>query len=399
MSEVKIQVVNSVYDAVNDVTVHVAAGTIERINIKRINEDGSPKITHINKGPNAGKTIKSTHRYSILLKEGEDSAWISFGEGEVKNLKYEDQFQIKEGDKYVSLKPGMKIRLPVQVKSYKDREGNERTSTEGKKNKIKITDASGARDVAPQGSQAPQGGSQGAGGATTKVYGEIASVSGSDVIVKTDNGNVTVKLTDEQLSQIQEGGRLAGQRSADGSISAFKAYGPKGAGGTGGSRKGGKDDLPIRLGNALTITDAMFPNAAIVDQQIIVVQVLKAMDTIKAKLREEFKGMDDYAFGARLGQSGILAARHSQEGIDQFIENVETTFRFINATEDLVRKDASPEKAPEPQLEQKPQDTNPQVPVSDDGHLDYTPDVMDFDEDIPFAPVGLQYPNHAIYVL
>ncbi|HAZ2983779.1 TPA: single-stranded DNA-binding protein [Salmonella enterica subsp. enterica serovar Kentucky] len=24
---------------------------------------------------------------------------------------------------------------------------------------------------------------------------------------------------------------------------------------------------------------------------------------------------------------------------------------------------------------------------------------MDFDDDIPFAPVGLQYANHAIYVL
>lgn len=410
MSEVATTVVQSVYDAINDITAHIAVGSIERINIKRINEDGSAKVTSF-KDRNTGqqKSINSTHRYSILLKNGEDQAWISFGEGEVKNLKYEDQFQIKEDAGYVSLLPGMEIRLPVTLKSYKDREGNDRTSTEGKRNKIKITSKANARapSAPAQSAGAASGGPQSSGGATTKVYGEVLSIDGKTASIKLESGDsVNVVLSDDQIGQLQVGGRLAGQRGADGQIvSGFKAYGPKGSGGasSGGGSRRGKDDLPVRLGNALTITDAMFPNAAIVDQGVIVVQVLEAMDGIKARLREEFKALDDYAFGARLGQSGILAARHSQEGIAQFIENVETTFRFICATEDQVRGSgqAPAEDKPDPKLEQKPEDTNPQVPVTETGHLDYSVNdsTLDFDDDIPFAPIGLQYPNHAIYVL
>lgn len=397
MSEVT-TVVQSVYDAINDVTATIAAGSIERINIKRINADGSPKVTTF-KDKNTGqqKSINSTHRYSILLKNGEDTAWVSFGEGEVKNLKYEDQFQIKEESGYTSLLPGMVIRLPVVIKPYKAADGSARQSVEGKRNRIKITDKTNARAAsAPsQGAGSSQGAPQGSGGASTKVYGDIVSVSGSDVVVKTDNGEVTVKLTEAQLGELVEGGRLAGQRAADGTVSAFKAYGPKGSGGSaGGSRGGkGKDDLPIRLGNALTIADAMFPNEAIVDQQVIVLQVLGAMDSVKAKLRSEFKHLDDYAFGARLGQCGILAARHSQKGIDEFVENVETTFRFVCATEDQIRNNGAAagtpgaaDSKPDPVLDQKPEDANPQVPVNDNGHLDYSVNsaALDFDDDIPF---------------
>lgn len=391
MSEVK--VVNSVYDAVNDITVTVAAGTIERINIKRINEDGSPRVTTF-KDKNTGqqKSINNTHRYSILLKEGEDSAWISFGEGEVKNLKYESQFQIKnpEGG-YIDLKEGMKIRLPVSIKTFKRANGEEGKSVEGKKNKIKVTDASGAREsqkAQGQSSQSQQQ-QQKSAGASVKVYGDIVSVDGNSVVLKLENDSeVTVILDDTQLGQISEGGRIAGVRDGEGKLTGFKAYGPKGASTGTGSRSGkGKDDLPIRLGNALSITDAMFPDETIANQGVIVEQVLAAMDSIKAKLREEFKSMDDYSFGARLGQCGILSARWGRDNIETFIAKTEENFRFICQLEDKIRNGASTPKQeekkpePEPQLTPSAEDS----PTPDiEGHVNMSVDDMDFDDDIPF---------------
>lgn len=396
MSEVT-TVVTAVYDAVNDVNVHIAAGTIERINIKRINEDMSPKITNINNGPNKGKTIKSTHRASILMKKGEDTVWVSFGEHEVKNEKYESQYQIKEGEVWVDLKEGMEIRLPVVLKSWKDRDGNDRTGVEGKKTKIKITDKSGARE--PQGrqgsSQQPSGSSAGAGGKTNKVFGDILSVSDTGALVKTETGEVEVVLTSEQLGQISVGGRLAGQRAEDGTLTSFKAYGPKGQGGNSGSssRSYKKDDLPVRLGNALTITDAMFPNVDLVTQGNIVLQIMGAMDGVKARLREEFKHLDDYAFGARLGQSGILAASAGRDSVETFVGRVEEIFRFVCGCEDEARaaSNVPSEQTPEPQLGVKETVTTVETSapaktetVKPNGHIDMTPQVIDFDEDIPF---------------
>lgn len=387
MSEVK--VINSVYDAVNDVTVSIAAGTIERIVIKRINEDGSPRVTTF-KDKNTGqqKSINNTHRYSILLKEGEDQAWVSFGEGEVKNLKYENQFQIKnpEGG-YIDLKEGMKIRLPVSKKVFTRANGEQGESIEGKKSKIKVTDASGAREPRQQSTQQGQQ-QQKSSATTTKIYGDITSVDGNRVVVKVESGEeVFVVLSNDQLAQIAKDGRIAGLRDGEGKVTNFKAYGPKNSGGSAGNKSGGskKDDLPIRLGNALSISEAMFPEQSVLEKGVIVEQILQAMDSVKAKLRDEFKSLDDYAFGARLGQSGILSARWGNESIDAFIQKTEETFRFINSLEDKIRNGGKVEE-PVKQQDLKPSEEDaPQSTISD-GHIDMSvaDGMMDFDEEIPF---------------
>lgn len=399
-----------------------AKGVIKRIIIKRLNADGSAKTTQFKcKKTGQTKAINSTHSAFIILESGGEEAFINFGTMEIKNLQYENKFQIKEGEKYTDLLPGMEISVyPISTRQYKkkvkDASGNvtgeeDAISYEGKRGNVTILDRSNAvQGNAFQGPSAASGGSQAQSGATVKVYGEIVNLVGSVAQVKGDKGEWTVTLSDEQVSQVSKGGRLAGQLAADGTISQFKAYGPAGQRSQSSGSSGGfkKDDLPVRLGNALTITDAMFPNAAIIDQKVIIEQVLAAMDGVKAKLRSEFKSMDDYSFGARLGQCGILAARHSQEGIDQFLENVEATFRFVCSMEESLRAGAAaPEPAKQPQQQvpaQQPQQQS-QAPVQQQSApaavdpQDYHQPPMDFDDDIPFAPVGLQYARHAIHAL
>lgn len=413
MSEVQ-NVITAVYDAVNDTNVHIAAGTIERINIKRINEDGSPKVTNINKGPNAGKSIVATHRASLLLKNGEDQQWISFGTHEVKNLKYENQYQIKVDDKWTDLKEGMVIRVPVQIRKWTDGEGKERSGAEGKKAKIKITDASGARESKPAGAsggsqQAPTA-SSASSGKTTKVYGDIVSVSGSDVVVSTEAGQVTVKLSEEQLGQIQSGGRLAGQRADDGTLTGFKTYGPKGAGagqGTSGSSKAGykKDNSGMETGHAL--------NGALNLRRIgltmpPVVEVAKVVHDVTKQLKTEAgndpanKGMSEYDLGAMVGHAVLNATRDVQVGnndnpeeisdklmeysralLKEVVPGVSAYVKGVDVPENQSQQQGS--KPAEPtQPDPKTEVVNNPTPPAEQGRVNMTPPELDFDDDIPF---------------
>lgn len=400
MSE-EVKVVQSVYDAINDVTANIATGTIERINIKRINADGSARETSFkDKTTGQTKVIKSTHNYSLLLKEGEDTAWISFGQGEVKNLKYENQFQIKTDDGYVDLKEGMKIRLPVVLKKYKRaKDGVEATSVEGKKNRIKITDASGAREPRSQAPQSTQTASNTSGGATTKVYGDIVTVSESDVVVKTETGEVTVKLSAEQLAQIVEGGRIAGQRAADGTLSAFKAYGPKGQGGsTSGGSKGSfkKDNSGMETGHALNgalnLRRAGLTIPPVAEVAKVVHDVTKHLKQDAAQAPEN-KGMSDYDIGAMVGHAVLNATRDVQVGENDNPEEItqklldysrELMATVVPAVSAYVKGENLQEAAkatPEPELKPTVEDA---PHINDNGHIDMTPEDVDFDLDIPF---------------
>lgn len=408
MSDVK--VITEVVNPIDNSTVSLAVGTIERINIKRINEDGSPKVTNINKGPNKGKSIVATHRASLLVKNGEDQVWISFGTHEVKNMKYENQYQVKEGDVWVDLKPGMAIRVPVQIRTWTDNDGNPRSAPEGKKSKIVITDKSGARDAAPAGnaggSQTSSAPSNTSGGKTTKVYGEILSLSDTGAVVKDENGNeVSVVLNKEQIAQVQVGGRLAGQRAEDGTLSGFKAYGPKGSAGTGaGGSKGGfkKDNSGMETGHALNGALNLRRSGLTIPP---VVEVAKVVHDVTKHLKLDAandpanKGMSDYDLGAMVGHAVLNATRDIQVGendnpeeitgkllayarglMSEVVPGVSAYVKGEQPSGDNTVQTAQSQAAPDPQ----PKVETQQAPVVNNGHIDMTPPDVDFDDDIPF---------------
>ena len=408
MSDVK--VITEVVNPIDNSTVSLAVGTIERINIKRINEDGSPKVTNINKGPNKGKSIVATHRASLLVKNGEDQVWISFGTHEVKNMKYENQYQVKEGDVWVDLKPGMAIRVPVQIRTWTDNDGNQRSAPEGKKSKIVITDKSGARDAAPAGnaggSQTSSAASNASGGKTTKVYGEILSLSDTGAVVKDENGNeVSIVLNKEQIAQVQVGGRLAGQRAEDGTLSGFKAYGPKGSAGAGaGGSKGGfkKDNSGMETGHALNGALNLRRSGLTIPP---VVEVAKVVHDVTKHLKLDAandpanKGMSDYDLGAMVGHAVLNATRDIQVGendnpeeitgkllayarglMSEVVPGVSAYVKGEQPSGDNTVQTAQSQTAPDPQ----PKVETQQAPVVNNGHIDMTPPDVDFDDDIPF---------------
>lgn len=414
MSDLK--VISSVVNPLDNKTLTLAEGSIERIVIKRINEDGSPKVTPITKGPNKGKSIVATHKASMLLKNGEDEVWINFGTHEVKNLNYENKYQIKEGEVWVDLKPGMIIRLPVNLREWKTESGEVRQSYEGKKTKIIITDKSGARDVntpAPSsssstGSQSTSGASNGSGAKTTKVYGEIVSLEGLEATVKAEDGTeVSVTLSQEQVSQIQKGGRMTGMRSGEGKIvSGFKAYGPKGSSGGKGSSAGGKrDNTGVETGHAingaLILRRRGFNGPSAVEVSFVVHDVTKQLKHDFAN-DESTRGMSEYDIGAMVGHAVLNATRdvdfssvNSPEALQAaLIAEAKATLINIVPQVSVYIKGSNPGVAEEKQKETPKQDSKPEPDLSsknqgeaqadDNGHIDMSPDDYDFDMDIPF---------------
>lgn len=392
-------VITQVVNPADDSTALKAKGILKRVIVKRINEDGSPKIT---KGPNG--PIKNTHRYTLIISdpEGGDDAMIGFGEGEVKNLKYEHQFQIKDGNAYKDLIPGQEISVyPLTSREY-----NGKTYYDGRRKAIKIlTDApEGSTPSQPQ-SQAPaaSGGNKG-----TKIYGEIVKIEGNLASVNDEKIGVgEVVLSDEQLAEVQVGGRLAAfVDTSNGSIiNGFKAYGPVGSSSGGGNKKGGNnyDAVGVATGHAINARWELINRGYKCDDEVELCAVIHRVSLeLKAFVAERTgKGIDTNSVGAAAGNAVINGCRH----VNVKSKNIETD--LVQASKDVYTTLSEPVYAfiegfgkaePQKPAESVPEPLNNTVvnapPVVDD----YEPPI-DFDDDIPFAPIGLQYPNHAIYVL
>jgi len=125
-----------------------------------------------------------------------------------------------------------------------------------------------------------------------------------------------------------------------------------------------KDDLAIRLGNALTIAahlkDGRSRPESVVE--FAYKEVYPAVGDLKEKLKAAYPNMDDYAFGMRLGQSAVIASQRVKT-IAEVIEQAETIFIEMCRAEDTLR--------------------NP-IPVQEDEDEDNDMGGVDYDDDIPF---------------
>lgn len=397
-------VITMVTDPATDKQIPKAKGIIKRINIKQINADGSPRITNIKNGPNAGKTIKATHRYSILLEVGQDAVWISFGEGEVKNPKYADQFQIKVGDQYKNLLPGMEISVyPVEDRKWM-KDGVEQSSWQGKKKNINLLDESGAQQPSQQSSGS--GASTQAGG--TKVFGEVMSVENGVAQVKTENGLIGPVILGSNTVTV--GGRLAAIVDASGNIlSGFKAYGPAGQGGASGSSGGKsagsfkKDNSGIETGHAINGALNLKRNGH--KQEVLELAKIVHDTTVALKAseraRDENKGVSDYDIGAAVGHAILNATRDVKPGPDSLAAALSTYAEGLlarvvpeitayvkaggadgiaAAAKAEAEKAAAEEAAKVAAQQQSTQQSQP----TQGAVIDMTPPDIDWDEDVPF---------------
>lgn len=382
-------VITEVVNPADDSVALKAKGVIKRVFIKRINADGSAKVTHINKGPNAGKTISATHRYSILLTADGVDEFVSFGEGEVKNLKYENQFQVKQADgSYKDLLPGAEISIyPVQKQTY-EKDGKTNTSYQAKKKDIKIL-ADAPAGSAPQQSVASAG--QSGGGA--KIYGEITEIVGNLATVNDEkNGPGVVVLSDEQLAQVQIGGRLAAfvDLATGNILNSFKAYGPVGqGGGSGGKKSGGYDQVGVETGHAINgVKELIGAGYKVKDELETAKAVHRATVEMKAFVAERTgKPIDSNAVGGSAGNAVLVALAtrfNAKSEVTQALifEHAQDVYQTLSEPLYEYISGLGKEVAQKPsQPVQEPLSGTVQAPPVD---FDDAQPVMDFDDDIPF---------------
>lgn len=150
--------------------------------------------------------------------------------------------------------------------------------------------------------------------------------------------------------------------------------------------------LPIRLGNALTVAQN-FTKTYIDVVAIASKQVLPEVDKLRDKLAKQYTQLDDYALGARVGQCVVIAAQFTKD-INSYIEGAEQLFHEMCRSEEELKNGNPPvqdeREVKTEKVASKVKETKPEPVINDTDNSD--PE-LDWDSDIPFAPVGLQYPQ------
>lgn len=367
-------------------TLLIASGIVKRVFVKRLFPDGSAKHTQTVKGD-----MVTTHNLSLLLTKDGDDVFVGFGSTEIKNLKFEN-FQVKQDDKYVTIEPGMEISLAVTQQESKTEPGKFFTS--GKRSAINILSTDGVEAAKSSSNTSaptkPQSSTQSLAGASVKVYGEITAIDGIVATVTNQNDGKEFKifLDDDQLSKVKVGGRLAGNVVDNKIPTGFKSYQPasevkKASSGAGGSFK--KDDLPIRLGNAVTVATNLHKDGVLSSD--LVQEIVPATDTLRSKLGALHVGLDAYALGARVGQCVVLASQtKGVKTVADVMTKAEELFEQICSLEDVLRNPVATETVKEEvKTEDKPEaksEVKQETQVSSQPATG-VPD-FDFDDEVPF---------------
>lgn len=371
-------IIFTVIDPATDKEQLKAKGTVKSVVVKRINQDGSPKVTPITKGPNKGKNIVSTHRYSLWLTDGEKDVRIDLGTGEVKQLKYENQLQIKVGSEYKTITPGAEISIyPVIESNFENKEtGGTVENYQAKRTAITLIKEGSVPSNTDSSTESHTGVNSGG----FKVYGEVTDVNGNEVTVQDEKkGTVKVTVSDDQRKELSVGVRMTGFIQDSVVVNNFKVYTSSGG-------KQEKDDLPIRLGNAITITQIICPETPLEKNLEMVTSIIKVMDETRIKLKAAYPNMPDYNLGARLGQMGIVSAPYCSSDAELEAEVIKN-FGLVTKLEEDLRKQSTKEKEVTPPATKVKKAKKEDIPTIEEDLVDpdsYDDSPLDFDDDIPF---------------
>lgn len=395
-------VINEYKDPMSGKVNHFAKGSIKFISIKPV-KDGpnvvnGVKTTYIKVPGQPDKKIEATHVISFLMQEIDDNnnvvdpqstgQWISMGEKKL-HANHADKVQVKLDSGYKDILAGMVVSFPLKVsKSGENTYYNGTLS--GKV--FNILDESKAGQPAPrqpqQQSSAPQGGGSGA-----KVFGEILSIDGNVAVVNDEKqGEGRVVLTDEQLAQVQVGGRLAAfvDLGTGNIINSFKAYGPAGQGGGSGKKGGTYDQVGVETGHSINgFKELAGAGYKVKDPLETSKAIHRATVDMKAFVAERTgKPVDSNPVGASAGNAILVAlatrfnaksevseASILEQAKDVYVTLSEPLYEYISGLGKEVAQNPA-QSAPEPQVGNGTVSAPP---------VDFDNDIpLDFDDDLPF---------------
>lgn len=401
-------VINEYKDPMSGKVNHFAKGSIKFISIKPV-KDGpnvvnGVKTTYIKVPGQADKKIEATHTISFLMQAVDENnnvidpqaqgEWIGMGEKKL-HPSHTDKVQVKLDSGYKDIQPGMVVSFPLKVTKNGDKTYTSGTLSGKVFNILDESKAgqSAPRQPQPQQSSTPQGGA--------KVYGEITQIVGNLATVNDEkNGPGVVVLSDEQLAQVQVGGRLAAfvDLSSGNIINSFKAYGPVGQGGGAGGK--GKrtpyDPVGVSAGHAMNA----LVNLKLSGFKGDVEAAGKVVHDVTTKLIKELSETEGKDVGQTVGNAVKFAvttiavkgktidAEELEKATREAYALAATFYAYANTT-----AQEEPQKPSQPV--QEPLSGTVEAPPVD---FDNEPP-MDFDDDIPFAPIGLPYGRNFIHCI
>lgn len=408
-------------------TVLLAHGMIKRVSIKPIK--GADPTTGIKTTVWQGKKIESSHTISLLISEldssdnllqGGEEVWISMGD---KLLKpgHQDSVSVKIDDKWETVTPGWIVNIPLKANEH-----NGKTYYKGSLAKMVKLGAGEAPAATQQQKQQQGAQSQGqkqkpqqnANQDVLRIYGDVTQIVGNVVTVNDHKiGEGAMVVTDEQLKDLVVGGRVAAivDKDTGNIISGFKAYPPKaenGTQGSGGKRKSSYDPIGVETGHSINALQIILDRGFKVDDPL---GVAKTLHVVTIELKKEYAqatNRTEDEVGASVGNAVLNACRRidKKTKVDDFAAAITAEAKDVltNLAEplyDWIKNGAGSTDYQEPQAakqEAAPQQNTVDAPPVDDAEddpMDQNPAQYDFCDDIPFAPVGLQYGKSRIHAL
>lgn len=387
-------VINKYKDPMSGKETSFAKGSVKFISIKPVKnaDPDGVKRTHVPaKNGQPAKVIEATHSISFLMQAVDDNdnvidpagqgEWIGMGEKKL-HASHTDKIQVKFDSGYKDILPGMVVSFPLKISKNGDK-----TYVNGTLSGKVFT----IRDESKAGTPAPRAQSSGSStpavAGSVKIYGEITALNGNIASVSDEKLGVgDVVLSDEQLAQVQVGGRLTALivKETGAITGGFKAYGPAGQNSNpGGKGKGKYDPVGVSTGHALNV----LANLRLLGYKGDLTEAGKISHDVTTKLIREFSDASGKDEGQSIGNAVKFAATGiAVKGKTIIAEELETSTReayalagalreYISANTQGVGDDAA-QGVPEP-LKQKPTNVVP-PPV------DFDPPLDDFDSDIPF---------------
>ncbi len=379
-------VITKVKDPVTRKELVMAEGIVEFVKLDKYPET---KVSYIKVPGQKDKVVESTHKVSLLLKSGDDSQWL--GLGDVKLHPQHENLQVKNDDgQWVTIEKGVEISCIVKVNEWQGK-----TYYQTTKAKINVISTAGVQaQSTSQNKPSNKPSSPKASG--TKVYGTISDITEGVATVqdedKDGNGKGEVKVVlGAKEAEVTVGGRLTANIDDSGNItSGFKAYGPK------------DDDVGVRVGNAFNVAVDAGLITAKSDIASELPEIVAKLDAAREEAAKANPTLSQRALGGRFGLSVVTASKFAKKGasVDDLIEAAKPIFLALGQVEDEVRNGAGKQKlqASKSVTSGKESQEPQPFPQQQSANVNNEPP-MDFDDDIPFASLGLQYASHAIHAI
>ena len=348
------------------------------------------------------KPLPSPDTYGNLFR-----IWMTIEDGSVINMGNvkKEQFSIKEGKEYYNLQAGDVIFLKYEdTGKFKNSKAANLTLVTKASEAVKEAPKNNATVIPATNQGQPIASQQNVTVSSTapfKVYGEIKSIQDCVAVVANEDGKDYNVVLGNFSNGLVVGMRITAKIDKEGNIvSGFKSYPLKApvqsvtdkiSSVPDDSFSSKERQFKMSFGNMMNVA----ANTNLIEPEKIAsfaIELFQPAADLRVKLINQFKeSRSDNDVGAKLGDALKQAAKVHNNSIQGIISYAEKyVIEHIKAEEQMKNiLDGNVVKPEEKAAQQEP------VAVQQSAtnvEPDFSEPPMDFDDSIPFAPIGLQYP-------